>query len=53
MLVGDSRNFVTAIIVPDFRTFRTEWKLNGATDACVIKPADDEGYIGVVMPMRL
>jgi DNA polymerase-3 subunit beta len=28
-------------------------ELNGATDACVIKPVDDPGYIGVVMPMRL
>lgn len=27
--------------------------LNTATDACVVKPADGEGYVGVVMPMRL
>lgn len=27
--------------------------LNGSTDACVIKPAEGGGYIGVVMPMRL
>ena len=28
-------------------------ELNGATDACVIKSSDDDGYLGVVMPMRL
>jgi DNA polymerase-3 subunit beta len=28
-------------------------ELNGATDACVIKPFEDPGYVGVVMPMRL
>jgi DNA polymerase III subunit beta len=27
--------------------------LNGSTDACVVKPGDGEGYVGVVMPMRL
>lgn len=28
-------------------------ELNGPTDACVIKPAEEEGFLGVVMPMRL
>ncbi len=27
--------------------------LNGSTDACVVKPAEETGFIGVVMPMRL
>jgi DNA polymerase III subunit beta len=27
--------------------------LNTSTDACVIKSAEDESYVGVVMPMRL
>jgi DNA polymerase-3 subunit beta len=32
---------------------RVALKLNGPTDACVIKPAEVDGFIGVVMPMRL
>ena len=35
----------------DFKT--VEFSISGPTDACVIRPFDGNGYLGVVMPMRL